>query len=381
MRWRVSAPTLLTSLVLALLVGGPRAAIAEDPPEPQLAFEAAPAPLTPPWVPPGAGLTVAANQLLRSDGSSTRLLGVNWSGGEFACVHAWGTSGVFFGQTNDQAIDALQRWHVNAVRLPLNEDCWLGLNASSQDVGAPYRAFVVDFVHRLTGRGLAVVLDLHWNAPGEQLAATAQAMPDRDHAPAFWSSIAQTFADDPLVLFDLYNEPHPLDGKDSEVAWTCLRDGGECPGIPFTAAGTQELLDAIRETGATNVVLVPGVAWSGDVSRWADYAPVDPLESLVVSWHQYNFAACTTPACWDRMLTPLAAQYPVVAGEIGETSQTCDHTWTDSLLPWLDQHGIGYLVWAWVPFNCNQPGLIVDYNGTPNPYGAAVRAHFQALAR
>ena len=57
-------------------------------------------------------------------------------------------------------------WHVNTVRVPLNQDCWLG------DDGLPkfgrvsgYRKAVRKWVSMLHRWGMAVVLDLHWSGP------------------------------------------------------------------------------------------------------------------------------------------------------------------------------------------------------------------------
>ena len=66
-----------------------------------------------------------------------------------------------------QAIAAMTSWHINAVRLPLNEDCWLGINgAPARYSGARYRAAIRAYVARLNHAGLYVILDLHWSAPG-----------------------------------------------------------------------------------------------------------------------------------------------------------------------------------------------------------------------
>ena len=61
----------------------------------------------------------------------------------------------------------------------------------------------------VTSLGMVAMLDLHWNAPGGQQSNAQQAMPDLDHAPAFWTSVANTFKGNGSVILDLYNEPHP----------------------------------------------------------------------------------------------------------------------------------------------------------------------------
>src|SRR2546421_635582 len=74
---------------------------------------------------------------------------------------------------------------------------------------------------------------------------------------------------------------------DSVAAWTCWRDGGTCPGVSFQVAGMQTLLNAVRATGATNVVALGGVGYANSLSRWVAYKPADPLNNLMAAWHVY----------------------------------------------------------------------------------------------
>ena len=69
---------------------------------------------------------MSGNAIVDSAGRVIQLRGVNRSGAEYACAEGWG---FFDGPTDDPAsIAAMKSWHVNAVRLPMNEDCWLGIN-------------------------------------------------------------------------------------------------------------------------------------------------------------------------------------------------------------------------------------------------------------
>jgi hypothetical protein len=71
---------------------------------------------------------VQNNRLVDASGNVLRLLGINRSGSEYMCVGGWS---VFDGPVDSTAIAAIKAWHVNAVRVPLNEDCWLNINLSS----------------------------------------------------------------------------------------------------------------------------------------------------------------------------------------------------------------------------------------------------------
>ncbi|HET6706935.1 cellulose-binding domain-containing protein, partial [Amycolatopsis sp.] len=90
---------------------------------------------TPPPPGPAPALHVSGNKLLTADGKPYRLLGVNRASGEFACVQG---KGMWDGSPTDQAgVDAMKTWNIHAVRIPLNEDCWLGLSGSPS--GAAYQ--------------------------------------------------------------------------------------------------------------------------------------------------------------------------------------------------------------------------------------------------
>jgi hypothetical protein len=141
----------------------------------------------------------------------------------------------------------------------------------------------------------------------------------------------------------------------------------------------QELVNVVRHAGAPNIVMVPGTQYTNDMTHWLQYAPIDPNANMAASWHSYNTGACNFQSCWTDDIGSIAQLYPVVAGEIGE--KDCGHSYIDSLMPWLDAHGIGYLAWTWNAWGCTQgPALISDYTGTPTPYGVGFQAHLAALS-
>lgn len=68
---------------------------------------------------------VAGARLVDAHGRLLLLRGVNFSGAQYECLddrRVWDVP------ADARALAGLRRWRVNAVRLPLNEDCWLGIN-------------------------------------------------------------------------------------------------------------------------------------------------------------------------------------------------------------------------------------------------------------
>jgi lysophospholipase L1-like esterase len=368
-----------------------------------------------PVAPARTGLHVVGNRILDGAGAPVRLIGVNHSGSEYACVGG-GTAGatgyaVFEPADFDRRPDyltAIRSWGTNTVRLGLNEACWLGLpGVAPAFSGAAYRAAVQRYVAEATRAGLDTVLELHWSAPGTGAAFVPHGqapMPDRDHSPAFWRSVADTFKSNTAVVLDLFNEPFPHDNRDTEDAWACWRDGTvaadpgntrHCVGTAwydtagnaarggkpyaYAVAGMQELLDAVRSTGAENLVLLAGVQYANSLSRWSEYAPHDPAGNIAASWHVYPSNTCSSARCWDSTVAPLARTTPLVTTEVGD--QDCGTTFAEPLLSWLDRRGAGYLAWTWNTWGCGGLQLMTDYaSGTPTEVGRPLRDHLRRVA-
>ncbi len=339
---------------------------------------------------------VKNHRLIDQDGATIRLLGVDRSGTEYMCLSG---GGIFDGPVDSAAIAAIKAWHANVVRVPLNEDCWLGINLDSgnPDIGAAYRKAIADFVARLGKAGLYAILDLHWNAPGEQVADRQQPMADLDHGPAFWASVAAAFRPNRAVIFDLYNEPYL-------GSWSCWRDGCmvTTSGGSWKTAGMTALVAAVRRAGATQPIMLGGLAYASDLSRWLGFVPADPLADaandpvrgqpqLIAGYHTYcgppgtsTIAACRSslPAIegqWPAALK-VSRMVPVVTGEFGEYD--CASTYVDPYMKFADRYGISYLGWAWDTYDCGAfPALISNYRGTPTRYGAGLRDHLAALAQ
>jgi len=344
-----------------------------------------PTPAPTPVPPAGfSALHVQGNKFVNASGQTVQLRGMNRSGSEYMC---W-SSAVFDGPADAASITAIKSWHVNVVRIPLNEDCWLGINGVAPGLsGASYQQAIKDYVSLLNQQGLYAILDLHHTAPGSQQAKGQMQMPDQDHAPAFWSSVASAFKGNNSVIFEPFNEPWPGVMDTSAASWTCWRDGGSCPGLGFSyqVAGMQSLVNAIRATGATNVIVQGGLEWSNYLSTdWLVYRPSDPLNNMGATWHGYSTNLCNNVACYNSQIAPVAAQVPVIGTEIG--TDTCDTPWVNTTLDWLDAHGVSYTMWAWDvwgmrleddPNSCASSALITDYDGTPTtPYGQAVKEYY-----
>jgi endoglucanase len=349
---------------------------------------------------PGAGgavqgLHVRGDQIVNSSGQAVRLLGFNNSGGEYACEQGWGIFDAPGGAVTDGTVTAMAAWTgANAVRVPVNEQCWLGLpGVKPAYAGATYRQAIEQYVSFLNAHGFAVILDLARTAPGTERSANQEPMPD-SHSPAFWRSAAAAFRDNTSVAFDLFNEPFPDDDADTDAAWSCWRDGGcmqtsQNGGVGYRAVGMQQLIDAVRATGARNVVIAEGIQYAQAVDQWLAREPHDPDRNLVASVHLYSFNQCSSPQCYNGDMKSVATHVPLLIGELGpdltvpwspSLNTSCPSgdvgsTGFDSaLLSWARQHQVSWTAWSWNPWG-NCWSLVHSYGGAPTtPYGAFIKS-------
>jgi hypothetical protein len=117
--------------------------------------------------------------------------------------------------------------------------------------------------------------------------------------------MASTFKSNPAVIFDLFGEPWPDDTTDSTAAWTCWRDGGTCPGVPYQAGGLQELINVVRATGATNVLELGGIGYASVFTHLGDNEPTDPgPPGAAATWTSQLVADFTITTSGDVPMPP-----------------------------------------------------------------------------
>jgi hypothetical protein len=251
-----------------------------------------------------------------------------------------------------------------------------GLSASA------YQAYIRQIVATIRSAGLYALIDLHGGtgiltSTGQYLCGSGDGMPTNADVP-FWTSVANTFKNDPGVMFELFNEPY-YDGNYTNATSTTgvavlggtatvsLPNpvGAGCKmydtsfenavilggGVQCQATGLQSLINAIRATGATNVIWAASAWYAGSPDRWLQMGLTDPLHQLGMSFHGYGYAGGI--AAFNAVA---AAGYPILATELG----TLAHI--PSSYNYLRSQGWGYCWW------------VGGSNGQWNNWGAAGRA-------
>ena len=237
---------------------------------------------------PPLPLKVAGTHVVNVRGERVRLRGVN------AASLEWTSDG------EGHILETVEDGHRRLARQPrppaAGARSMVRQGAEQTDEGKAYRALVAKVVDLCASRGCYIVLDLHWSDAGEWGKQIGQhVMPDRNSA-VFWKDVAAAYKDHPAVIFDLYNEPH-------DVSWDVWLKGGKVTEkdrragteTSFEAVGMQALLDAVRSTGAKNVVIAGGLDWSYDLSGILDGRRLsDPLgNGVIYANHAYPFKGDT----------------------------------------------------------------------------------------
>lgn len=350
------------------------------------------------------GLFVSGNQMISATGQVVHLHGVNRSGLEYQCIQG---NGIFDGPSDAASIAAMVTWHVNYVRLGLNEDCWLGLNGVNAAYATTnYINAIVNYTNLLNSYGIYVELSLIWGAPGTASAGYQPNAPDEDHSPAMWQAMATTFKNNPNVILSPWGESYVqygclLNGCNNQATYgTGPWDGDATCGTGcyyYTSAGMQQAVTVMRGAGYNGPIAIPctsaantcanpsgGGAYAG--GTWLTFIPTDPDKQIIAEAHIYGKNVVDTTAGLTTTISPiLAAGYPVIFGETGETYDFSDcpsTSFISQFIPYAISNNVGFAAWTWDTWGaCSTGALITDYDaGTANgPYGAYVESELQTF--
>ena len=284
---------------------------------------------------------------------------------------------------------AVNTWSCNFVRLPLNQDRWLGTACGSD--GTTYRGYVQAIVNWCNANNVYVLLDLHWNdlgTAGANQACTAgqHDMPD-DNSTLFWQSVAGTagIANNPAVFFDLYNEPGGAKTgsalTNDAAGWGLWRNGGTVPassdGVAYHSPGMQGLLSAIRAAGANNLVWAGGRNWAFDLNGIVDFSAAltdtGTGNGVVYATHIYPFKwggnGCVVAACFDSAVPSyVMSAYPVMVTEFGPNVGDPEG-FLKPLMDWINLNNLSYSAWSMHPGAA--PCLISNWTYAPTSYFGA----------
>lgn len=296
---------------------------------------------------------------LNSNNEKVMLRGVNIASLE------WTNTGENVQQSLNHVITV---WGANLARIPLSQDRWFGKAPGQIDGGAQYRSIVDALVKTSMEAKTYILLELHWNNANEWGQYIGQhKMPD-DNSLTFLQDLATTYANNPAVLIGAYNEPHdvswPVWLNGGEVKETFEQNGVYTP-LTFNTPGHQVLCDAIRATGANNLIVCGGLDWGYDLSGVLNGYAVNG-ENIVYDTHPYPWKRTD----WDGKWGDVGRQYPLLVGEWGAEENAANKQYGVNIAVYLRYNKFCWTAWD---FHVSAgPTLILDWNYTPTWFGLLV---------
>jgi hypothetical protein len=303
-----------------------------------------------------AELKVSGNQLVTADGKSVWLQGVN------VPELSWAANGE--GRVPWSVHVAVEQWHANAIRLPVMDSFWFGKgrgDATSNDPEA-YRKIVDDAIKIASVNGAYVILDLHRFLTPDQSCVD------------FWKDAAARYKDNPAVLFDIFNEPH-------DTSWDVWQKGGpvelknkDGTSTTVQSVGMQALVDAVRGTGAHNIIVAGGLGYAFDLSGVLNGYALDDKggNGIMYATHFYNWHRG-----WEKHFMGVAAKYPVLIGETGAdikkmafipaNQQEDPYTWSPDAIGFIQKNHLNWTAWSF--YTGATPAMLLNMDDfTPTPF-------------
>jgi endoglucanase len=233
------------------------------------------------------GALLSATLLATECRAVIRYTGVNLSGAEFGGVPTPGNLGTYgqaYTYPTANEVNYYMGKGMNIFRLPFR---WERMQPEQMgELRASEIARMDTFVNFATGAGATVIIEPHnfqryypdpnnFQQSAQGLVGTA--VPNAAFVD-FWVKLADHYKDNGRVIFNLMNEPTTLPTEQ-------------------LVATTNQVIAGIRGTGATNIIHVPGNAytgahawtqnWYGTANSVAMLNVVDPAENMVFEVHQY----------------------------------------------------------------------------------------------
>jgi len=295
-----------------------------------------------------------------------------------------------------EEMNAIKSWGANVVRIHIAISDFKN-NILTADGVTHYKQAMARLLTIADELSMYVIMDGYSVLSGSWQGQDAGPYPPYQNDPAaasvigseqdfinWWADMANTFKNHPSAIFDIWNEPHD----------------------PFPKATyfstVQKCISAIRATGSTNVVMV-----NWDWGCWVDLAGpwVNSLSwvfnypltgtNIVYETHLYQNPGSGNGCIFNSAqgykkyydyatvdyalgLTryyDVAAQYPLVIGEIGAALGGADHNdellFFSNALALFNLHGIGYCGFNWctgyampllssrMPYVANEAGDVI----------------------
>lgn len=294
--------------------------------------------------------------------------GVNLAAAEFGKEGELGKKYVY---PNDKEFQYFAGKGFKIVRIPFK---WERVQPELRGEFDPANIAEIDrCVTQANAAGLVVLLDVHnyggRKVPGQEKGVAIGMDPalTKEDFNDLWVRFSNRYKGNPMVWFGLMNEPHKVPAK-------------------INAENMQAVVNAIRATGATNKILVPGTSYTGAHS-WIKSGNAESFNNFKDSGNNFAFEVHqyldkdssgthpqSVPGAGTKTMAAFTAwakqhHYKAFLGEFGWAIDPASQKEGDDILSFMDRNKdvfIGYSYWAAGPW---WPGT---YMYTVEPEGLKV---------
>ena len=253
-------------------------------------------------------LHVENGKLSYADGNTVQLYGMSTHG------IAW-----FPQYINYDSLRTLRDdWNTNCIRLAMYTEEYGGYCAGGDK--EQLKQLVKDGVSYATELGMYVIVDWH-------ILSDCDPNQNKDEAIAFFREMAEVFADNDNVLYEICNEPN------GGTSWDSIKSYAE------------EVIPVIRAQKPDAVILVGTPTWSQEI----DKAAASPLDDSNVMYTLHFYAGTHKDDLRNRLETCVQNGLPVFVSEFGMCDASGnganDFVSTTKWLDLLNKYQISFCCW------------------------------------
>jgi endoglucanase len=214
-----------------------------------------------------------------------------------------------------------------------------------------YLQYMDEYVNSITDLGMSVILDVqNFARYRSQIIGASGSNVKIDDFAQFWGALSNHYKSNARVIFGLMNEPHDMPTE----LWVDAANAA---------------IASIRDSGATNLITVPGNQWTGAcfwMQSWygtpnskAMLNIVDSLHNFIIEVHLYfdsdhsgTSPECTSPTIGVECLTDLTNwlrtnKLAAYVGELaGGNNLQCEVTVTNTL-KFIQKNSDVFWGWSW----------------------------------
>ncbi len=282
---------------------------------------------------------------------------------------------IFFG-SREKDLEVFAGWGFNLIRIPINPETY----RNDKDY---LRKYVDPIVNTAPKQGIYVLLGWHGHGNpftgevelGENGLPVALWQADMNLTKDFWIEASKRYANNPAVVYSIYNEPAFMD-------WNEWKKGAE------------EIIDVIRMNDPEKIIFVSGVEWGADL-RHVGENPIN-LENIVYEAHVYpsvywrenpeNPSDADNSSTWDKYFGYLADAHPVFVGEWGYYPENEERGYTQTvygttedygrpLIEYMDEKQMSWSAWVWS--DTWYPPMLKNWVYEPTEFGVLVKESLQ----